>query len=164
MFFRRGRLRAKKAQALLVEQFNQRYQWSLRIPIVHFLARGDPLRFLCSLRFLVDQVGQGVYLLNRRQPLTVIGHRVNQVPNQLPLHEAVGLRDVDPDHPDRLLETELQVPDIATKTDISGEIEAWIDRVQLDDIVLTYCVGRLNVRLDRLHDPGREPAWSPPDL
>jgi predicted nucleotidyltransferase len=68
MFFRRGRLSVKKARALLIELFDHRYQWSLRIPVAHLLARGDPLRFLCSLRFLVDQVGQGVFLLNRRRP------------------------------------------------------------------------------------------------
>jgi len=68
MFFRHGRLSAKKARALLIELFDQRYQWPLRIPIVHSLGRSDPLRFLCALRSVVDGVGQGVFLLNRRQP------------------------------------------------------------------------------------------------
>jgi len=68
MFFRRGRLSAKKARALLIALFDQRYQWPLRLPIVHLLARGDPLRFLCALRFTVDGIGEGVFLLNRRQP------------------------------------------------------------------------------------------------
>ncbi len=68
VFFRRDRLSAKKARVLLLDLFNQRYQWPLRMPIVHLLRRGDPLRFLCSLRFLVDQIGSGMYLLNRRQP------------------------------------------------------------------------------------------------
>ncbi len=68
MFFRRGRLSARKARAFLVELFDQHYQWPLRMPIIHLLERGDPLRFLCSLRFLVDRIGEGVFLLNRRQP------------------------------------------------------------------------------------------------
>jgi len=61
-------LSAGKARALLIELFDQRYQWPLRRPITRLLARGDPLRFLCSLRFLVDGIGDGLYLLNRRRP------------------------------------------------------------------------------------------------
>ncbi len=72
MFFRRGRLSARKARAALIELIDQRYQWPLRAPINHLLARGEPLRFLCSLRFLVDGVGQGVHLLNRSQWLEQI--------------------------------------------------------------------------------------------
>jgi len=68
VFFRRDRLSARKARALLLDLFNQGYQWPLRMPIVHLLRRGDPLRFLCSLRFLVDQIGSGMYLLNQRRP------------------------------------------------------------------------------------------------
>lgn len=69
MFFRRGRLSGGRARALLIELFDHHYQWPLRRPIVHLLERGDPVRFLCTLRFLVDWIGDGVYLLNRRQPL-----------------------------------------------------------------------------------------------
>jgi hypothetical protein len=69
MFFRRGRLSAKKARARLIELFDHHYQWPLRTPIIHLLARDDPLRFLYALCFLVDQVGQGVYLLNKRRPV-----------------------------------------------------------------------------------------------
>jgi hypothetical protein len=67
-FFRRGRLSGRKARALLVELFDHHYQWPLRMPIVDLLERGDPLRFLCTLRFLIDRIGDGVYLLNQRQP------------------------------------------------------------------------------------------------
>jgi hypothetical protein len=68
MFFRRGRLGARKARTLLIELFDHHFQWPLRLPIIHLLERGDPLRFLCTLRFLVDRTGDGVYLLNQRQP------------------------------------------------------------------------------------------------
>lgn len=68
MFFRRGRLRAKPARSFLIELFDRRYQWLLRMPIARLLAQGDASRFLCSLRFLVDHLGQGVYLLNHQRP------------------------------------------------------------------------------------------------
>jgi hypothetical protein len=68
MFFRRGRLSARKAHASLVELFDHHYQWPLRFPIIHLLERRDPLRFLCTLRFLVDWIGAGVDLLNWRRP------------------------------------------------------------------------------------------------
>jgi hypothetical protein len=67
MFFRRGHLRAKIARSLLIELFDQRYQWLLRRPIAALLAQDDAARFVCSLRFLVDYVVQGLYLLNQRQ-------------------------------------------------------------------------------------------------
>jgi hypothetical protein len=66
--FRRGRLRGEKARSLLIELFDHHYQWPLRLPIIELLERGDPLRFLCTLRFLVDRTGDGVHLLNRRLP------------------------------------------------------------------------------------------------
>lgn len=68
MFFRRGRLRARPARNLLLELFDQRYQWLLRMPIARLLALGDASRFLCSLCFLIDRVGQGTFLLNQRRP------------------------------------------------------------------------------------------------
>jgi len=68
MFLQRGRLSARRARTLLVELFDHCYQWPLRMPITYMLAQGDPLRFLCSMRFLVDWIGQGVYLLNGRRP------------------------------------------------------------------------------------------------
>jgi hypothetical protein len=67
MFFRRGRLSVRKTQTLLVELFDNCYQWPLRFPITN-VSRDDPLRFLCSMRFIVDWIGQGVFLLNRRNP------------------------------------------------------------------------------------------------
>lgn len=67
MFFRRGRLRERKAQTLLVELFDNCYQWPLRFPII-YVSRDDPLRFLCSTRLMIDWIGYGVYLLNRRNP------------------------------------------------------------------------------------------------
>jgi hypothetical protein len=70
MFFRRGRLSARRARALLVELFDHHYQWPLRLPIIQLLQRGDPLRFLCTIRFLVDWMGDGIFLLNQRQPPT----------------------------------------------------------------------------------------------
>ena len=68
MFWQRGRLSTRKARTLLVELFDNRYQWPLRFPITYMLTHGDPVRFLCSMRFLVDWIGQGVYLLNARKP------------------------------------------------------------------------------------------------
>jgi hypothetical protein len=68
MFFRRGRLRAKHARSALIELFDNHYQWLLRMPVARLLAQGDASRFLCSLRFLVNYVGQGVYLLNHLRP------------------------------------------------------------------------------------------------
>jgi hypothetical protein len=65
MFFRRGRLSERKAKTLLVELFDNCYQWPLRFPII-YVSRDDPLRFLCSTRLMVDWIGHGVYLLNRR--------------------------------------------------------------------------------------------------
>jgi hypothetical protein len=70
MFFRRGRLSGKRARALLVELFDHHYQWPLRLPIIRLLQCGDPLRFLCTMRFLVDWMGDGIFLLNQRQPPT----------------------------------------------------------------------------------------------
>ncbi len=66
MFFRRGRLRAKTTRSLLIELYDQRYQWLLRRPIAALLAHGDAARFACSLHFLVDYAVQGLYLLNQR--------------------------------------------------------------------------------------------------
>jgi predicted nucleotidyltransferase len=68
MLFRRGRLSNKKSWTLLVDLFDHRYQWPLREPIIRFLIRGDALRFVCTLRFLIDRVGEGIYLLNRKSP------------------------------------------------------------------------------------------------
>jgi hypothetical protein len=73
MFIRRGRLSARKARAVLDELFDHHYQWLLRSPIIQLLQRGDPLRFLCTMRFLIDWMGDGIFLVNQRQP-----------PNQIP--------------------------------------------------------------------------------
>ncbi len=139
MLFRQGRLGAKKARALLVELFDQRYQWALRIPIVHLLARGDPLRFLCSLRFLVDYVGQGVYLLNRREPPGQIpwfaGSHLPLQPAHLAERLALVVRLDDPPHAEveaRRLLLEIIVLAPKKKKRDQGEAQppvSWLPRI-----------------------------------
>ena len=60
-----------------------------------------------------DLVG-AVGLLDRMHRLAGIGHRIDHVPDQFPLHLAVGLRHFDPHHPHGL-ELEIQRPDVVAK-------------------------------------------------
>ncbi len=80
MFFRRGRLRTGQARSRLRHLFNAQYQWWLRTPVRNWLARDDLVCFTCSLVRMMDDVGRGLYLLNRRQPPEVSGGVGDDVP------------------------------------------------------------------------------------
>ena len=71
---------------------------------------------------------------HRADRLARIGHRINQVANELAPHLAALLRDIDPDVPHGL-EGEIEIPNVAAEGTVLGPIPVRVDRQDLDYVV-----------------------------
>ena len=102
---------------------------------------------------LVRPVG----LLDRMHRLAGIGHGIDHVPDEFPLHLPFGPWHIDP-HQAYGLEAEIQRPDVVAKGNFLGPIEVLVHRQQLDGVVPGDGFVQAAIRIDVFDDAGGELA------
>ena len=135
-------------------------------PVSLQIELGDELRFLVEVVDRVRAVGIG----HGMHGFSGVGDRVDQVPDQFPLHLPAGLRHVDVHHADRL-EAELQVEDVVAEGNVLGPRQFPAAGQDLVDVVATEGFALLRRRCEsRPSRPGprrgtasfRPPPCRPP--